>query len=111
MNERAWPLPPRAARVYYNAADAWLGESAPDVDRVAALDLDERARRRLARRLALLEWSPRLLLHSRRGFSWLPREARRAWLDRLSTHGPGFVRAAVADLERLVRGAQSLDGA
>lgn len=110
-----WPLPPRAARVYYNAADAWLGSAAGDVDRVAALTdrlAGERERRRLARRLVLLEWSPRLLLRSRRGFSWLPREARRAWLDRLAQSRAHVVRAAIADLERLVRASsQSFEGA
>lgn len=116
MSDAGWALPPRAARVYYNAADAWLGDAAFERDPVAALVArlsTDRERRRLARRLRLLEWSPRLLLHARSGFSWLPRDTRRAWLDRLAARGPRACRAAVADLERLVRaGAQSLpDGA
>ena len=41
-----------------------------------------RERRALARTLWLLEWSPRLLLRSLRGFSWLPRAQRRLWLAR-----------------------------
>jgi hypothetical protein len=106
MSERAWPLSPRAARVYYNAADAWLGDAAADEDRVALLGgalADARERRRLARRLRLLEWAPRLLLRSRRGFSWLSRAERRVWLDRLAQTRAHVVRAAVAEIEQLVR--------
>lgn len=118
----SWPLPPRAARVFYNAADAWLPPRAAGVDLVAALAplvpaAAERAR--LARALAWLEWSPRLLLHSRRGLSWLPRDARRAWLARLERRGP--FRAAAARVHAAVDAAwaaqeggaraQSLDGA
>jgi len=91
----AWPLSPRAARVFYNAADAWLGAEAAGRDLVAELGpLPEPARRRLERALWWLEWSPRLALRSRRGLSWLPREERRAWLDRLARRGP-FRRAAL----------------
>ncbi len=86
-----WPLPPRPARIFYNVADAWLPPEAGARDLVAALapHLSEPADRvRLARTLAWLEWSPRLLLHSARGLSWLPRAERRAWLDRLERRGP-----------------------
>lgn len=89
--DELWPLPPRAARTFYNVADAWLPGEADVRDFVAALapHVHERAdRARLARALAWLEWSPRLLLHSARGLSWLPRAERRAWLDRLERRGP-----------------------
>jgi len=83
-----WPLPPRAARVFYGAVDAWGRIEADAPDPVAALPRDPRERARLARALAWLEWSPRLLLRSRRGLSWLPRAERRAWLDALERRGP-----------------------
>ena len=97
------PLPPRAARTFYNVADAWLAPDAGERDLVAALgsslpDATERAR--LARDLTWLEWSPRLLLHSARGLSWLPRAERRAWLDRLERRGP--FRAAARRVQRAV---------
>jgi hypothetical protein len=87
----SWPLSPRAARVFYNVADAWLApDRAPtSVDWVAALGpLAPPERARLERALAWLERSPWLALHARCGLSWLPRDARRAWLDRLERHGP-----------------------
>lgn len=99
----AGPLSPRAARVFYNAADAWLGAEAADRDLVAELGpLPEPTRRRLERALLWLEWSPRLALRSRSGLSWLPRAERRAWLDRLARGGPlrraaALVRATVED--------------
>lgn len=91
-----WPLSPHAARTFYNVADAWLGpEQTAAFDVVAALaPLPESGRRRLERALLWLEWSPRLLLRSRRGLSWLPRAERRAWLDRLEQKWPS--RSAVA---------------
>jgi hypothetical protein len=99
----AWPLAPRAARVLYNVADAWLGPEAAACDRVAALaPLAPAARRRLERALFWLEWSPRLLLRSRRGLSWLPRAERRAWLERLERGGP--FRRAVAIARGAVAG-------
>lgn len=106
-----WPLPPRAARVFYNAADAWLPPGAAGADLVAALAPllpapGERAR--LARALAWLEWSPRLLLHSRAGLSWLPRDARRAWLARLERGGP--FRAAAARVHAAVDAAWAAAG-
>ena len=107
MSDAPWPLTPRAARVYYNVADAWLPEEAgTGIDAVAALAprlAGARARSRLARRLWLLEWSPRIALRSRSGFSWLSRAERRAWLARLASARSKRVRDAVAELERLVR--------
>lgn len=103
-SDEPWPLPPRAARTFYNVADAWLPPEAGERDLVAALApyLPEAAERsRLARALAWLEWSPRLLLHSTRGLSWLPRDERRAWLDRLERRGP--FRRATARVHDAVR--------
>jgi hypothetical protein len=104
------PLRPRAARVLYNAADAWApadpADCAPDVAAaLAALLADPRARRRVERLLLWLEQSPRLALHARSGFSWLPRDARRAWLERLERRGPRRVRAALNELRGLVASA------
>lgn len=107
-------LSPRAARVFYNAADAWLPASAGDGDPVARLALRDPAERaRLERALAWLEWSPRLALRGRRGLSWLPREERRAWLDRLEKSGIGPLRSAAARVHRAVEAAarHSLGGA
>jgi len=106
-----WPLSPRAARVFYNAADAWRPADAGGPDPVAALPRDPATRAALERALAWLEWSPRLLLRSRRGLSWLPREERRAWLDRLERGGP--FRAAARRVRAAVDAAcaQSREGA
>jgi hypothetical protein len=109
------PLSPRAARVFYSVADAWIPprDGAPgggDVDVVAALDAllpDPDSRRRLERRLALLEWSPRLALRSRDGFAWWPRAARRTWLDRWAARGPRPVRRALAELRALAERAHA----
>jgi hypothetical protein len=110
-----WPLSPRAARVFYNAFDAWRppedGFVAADPVEALAPELgDPRERVRLERALLWLEWSPRLLLHSRRGLSWMERGARRAWLDRLERRGPPPLRRAAARVHAAV-GRQSLDGA
>jgi hypothetical protein len=105
------PLSARAARVFYNAADAWIpppGDGRPgggDLDLVRLLDRylpDPAERMRVERELAWLEWSPRLLLRSRRGFSWLPREERRAWLEALERCPLRCVRRAVSRLHALV---------
>jgi len=99
-----WPLSPAAARVFYNAADAWV-ERSGEIDAVAELAprlAARRDRRRLARALWLLEWSPRLGLRSARGLSWLPREERRAWLDRLERGGIGPARRAASRVHGLV---------
>ncbi|MCX5739524.1 MAG: amidohydrolase, partial [Proteobacteria bacterium] len=59
-------------------------------------------RRRLERSLWLLEWSPRLLLHSRRGLSWMEQRARRAWLARLERSRIRAVGRSIAALRALV---------
>ena len=107
MTERRWPLSPRAARVFYGVADAWLpgDEMAPAVDWVAALAprlRDTRERRRLERTLWLLEWSPRLLLHSRRGLCWMDRRARSAWLARLEGSRIRAVERSMGSLRALI---------
>jgi hypothetical protein len=116
-----WPLSPRAGRVFYNVADAWI-PGGGDVDAVAALAAVLGApaeRRRLERALWLLEWSPRFALRSLRGLSWMAREPRRAWLDRLAQSRIAFVRDAAevarrnaeAALEHARHSAHSLPGA
>ncbi|MCU0668200.1 MAG: hypothetical protein MUF70_02470 [Myxococcota bacterium] len=110
MNDAAWPLRPRAARVFYNLADA-CAEQAGERDAVA--DLGEalaspRARRAVECDLLLLEWSPRLFFAGMRGFSWLSRAERRAWIERLARSRIAWVRARVAALRALAD--QSLDG-
>jgi hypothetical protein len=100
-------LSPRAARVFYGVADAWLpsDETGAAVDVVAALgpQLENAGeRRRLERTLWLLEWSPRLLLRSRRGLSWMERPARRAWLARLEQSRVRAVGRSIAALRALV---------
>jgi hypothetical protein len=104
-----WVLSPRAARVFYNAADAWIPPAA-DAPGGGALDLVARLaphlrageRRRLERQLRLLEWSPWLALRARSGLCWLAREERRAWLERLEHGGIGPVRRAAARVHALV---------
>ena len=110
MNGGRWPLSPRAARVFYGLADAWIPprDGAPgggDRDVVAALASELRSsgeRRRLERMLWLLEWSPRLLLRSMRGLAWMERDARRAWLERAEHCRSRRVREAMRALHRLV---------
>ena len=124
MNEARGPLSPRAARVFYGVADAWIPprDGAPgggDLDVVAALAAQlrtPRERRSLERTLWLLEWSPRFLLRSLRGFAWMERDARRAWLDRLAASRVEAVRLALASLRARVSDSyaaatQSLPGA
>jgi hypothetical protein len=106
MTDGGGALGPRAARVFYNVADAWRDAADADRDAVAelaALRLGDRDVRRLARVLWCIEWSPRLALRSRSGFSWLPRAERRAWLDLLGARGPRRWRDAVRELRELVR--------
>jgi hypothetical protein len=85
-------LSPRAARIFYNVADALVppgpgGEpGAGDLDLVPELERRLRgegvgAVRRLWLLLAILEAQPRATLRARRGFSWLPRAERRRILD------------------------------
>lgn len=107
-------LSPRAARTFYNAADALVppgpdGEpGAGDVDLVPELERQLRfqgvgAARRLTCLLAALEWEPVLALRGRAGFSWLPREARRRILDAWARSRIPTRRLALARLEGLVR--------
>ncbi len=117
MNEARWPLSPRAARVFYGVADAWIPprDGAPgggDLDVVAVLAQQlrtPRERRTLERTLWLLEWSPRFLLRSLRGLAWMDRETRRAWLDRLERSRVEGVRLAIESLRARV--AESYDAA
>jgi hypothetical protein len=107
VSEVRWPLSPRAARVFYGVADAWLpiNDSGVAFDVVAALGpqlRDTRERRRLERVLWLLEWSPRLLLRSRRGLCWMEQRARRAWLTRLEHSRIRAVGRSIAALRALV---------
>jgi hypothetical protein len=109
VNEARWPLSPRAARVFYGVADAWLASGA-DVDVVAALapQLGSAGRRRrLELTLWLLEWSPRLLLRSLRGLCWMERCARAAWLERLERSRVRPVARSLASLRALVLGAHA----
>ena len=107
MSEPRWPLSPRAARVFYGVADAWLPSegtgAAVDVVAVLGPQLENAGeRRRLERSLWLLEWSPRLLLRSRRGLSWMEQRARRAWLARLERSRIRAVARSIAALRALV---------
>ena len=107
MSEPRWPLSPRAARVFYGVADAWLAsaDTGAAVDVVAALgpQLENAGeRRRLERTLWLLEWSPRLLLRSRRGLCWMERRVRCAWLARLERSHVGAVGRSITALRVLV---------
>ena len=118
MSGNRWPLSPRAARVFYGLADAWI-PGGGDRDVVAARGPQlrtPRERRSLERTLWLLEWSPRFLLRSLRGLAWMERDARRAWLDRLERSRVEFVRLALASLRARVADSygaatQSLPGA
>jgi hypothetical protein len=104
MSDAGWPLRPHAARVLYNLADVLApepGERDAVADLAAAL-ASPRARRAIERDLLLLEWSPRLLFAGVTGFSWLPREQRRAWLERLERSRLAWVRAHFACLRALV---------
>jgi hypothetical protein len=79
------PLSPRAARVLYNVADALAQEGAPVRDVAPQVERAIRHRgvataRRVWLLLLCIEWQPVLTLRERRGFSWLPRERRRALL-------------------------------
>jgi hypothetical protein len=124
-------LSPRAARTFYNAADALVppgsqGEpGAGDLDLVPELERRLRgegvgAVRRLWLLLAILEAQPRGSPGARRGFSWLPREERRRILEAWRRSRIPARRRAVAWLAQLVdaclaaaraAGAQSVPGA
>jgi len=110
MNDAAWPLRPRAARVFYNLADA-CAPQAGERDAVAELGdalASPGAHRAVERDLLFLEWSPRLFFASTRGFSWLSRAERRAWIERLARSHIAWVRTRMAALRALA--GQSLDG-
>ncbi len=101
-------LPAPAARVFLSAADTWYppGETtaaASDLDLMTELpsQLAPGEARRLALELQLLEWMPRLRLQLR-GFCWLARGERRAFLERLEGSSLGPLRRRVARLHRLV---------
>jgi len=109
VSEARWPLSPRAARVFYGVADAWLPSGA-DVDVVAALAAqlpNPGDRRRLELTLWLLEWSPRLLLHSRRGLCWMEQQTRAAWLERLERSRVRSVGRSLASLRAIVLAAHA----
>jgi hypothetical protein len=79
------PLSPRAARILYNVDDALRPDGEPPVDVAPFVARALRhqgvgAARRAWLLLHGLEWQPIATLRSRRGFSWLPREHRRALL-------------------------------
>jgi hypothetical protein len=108
-------LSPRAARTFYNAADALVppgpgGEpGAGDLDLVPELERRLRfegvgAVRRLWLLLAILEAQPLATLRARRGFSWLPREERRRILDAWRRSRIPARRRAVEWLAALVEG-------
>jgi hypothetical protein len=105
-------LSPRAARTFYNAADALVPPSpgepgAGDLDLVPELERRLRgegvgAVRRLWSLLATLEWQPVATLSARRGFSTLPRERRRAILEGWRRSRIPARRRALARLSGLV---------
>ena len=105
------PLSPRAARVLYNVADVL----APAVDVAPAIEQAIRHRgvgtaRRMWLLLQWIEWLPRLALKSRRGFSWLPREERRAWVRAVEESRIPPVRTTFAELRGWIeKAAQSSD--
>jgi len=106
VSDARWPLSPRAARVFYGVADAWVPQHDGEWrDVVAALGgqlRDTASRRRLEWLLWLVEWSPRFALRSMRGFSWMERSERRAWLERAERCRMRRVRDASRTLRRLV---------
>ena len=94
------PLSPRAARVLYNVSDVL---APPAVDVAPAVEREIRHRgvgtaRRMWLLLQWIEWLPRLAMKSRRGFSWLPREDRRAWVRAVENSRIPPVRSAFAEL-------------
>jgi hypothetical protein len=97
------PLSPRSARVLYNVADALAPDGAPRTDVAPAVERAIRhggvpAARRTWLLLQCIEWLPRAALSARRGFSWLPREERRAWLRAIEGSRVGPLRRAFAEL-------------
>jgi hypothetical protein len=114
-------LPPRAWRTLYNVADALepVAEGEVAVDLAPAVDAalrDAGEVRALRRILACLELEARARYAPMRGFSWLPRERRRALLASWERSSFASRRRAFARLRALLtsardRAAQSLPGA
>lgn len=92
-------LAPARVRTFYAVADA-LGAGERDLAPALARWLATapvRDARALLRFLVWLEHVPRVTLAGRRGFAWLPREARARWLERVARWPLGdCVRAAAA---------------
>lgn len=110
------PLSARAARILYNVDDALKRDGDPPVDVAphVARVLRHRgvgAARRAWLLLCALEWQPRATLASRRGFSWLPRERRRALLASWETSRLPARRRAFTWLAGLLAEARAAAGA
>jgi hypothetical protein len=106
------PLSARAARILYNVDDALRPDAEPaeDVAPHVARALRHEgvgAARRAWLLLHALEWQPRATLASRRGFSWLPRERRRALLAGWQRSRVPARRRAVAWLAGLLEAARA----
>jgi|GEM_PF-5494449 len=106
------PLSPGSARILYNVDDALAPPGAPRVDVAPHVARALRhagvgAARRAWLVLRLLEWQPRATLSSRRGFSWLPRERRRALLAGWEHSRLAARRRAFAWLARLLAEARA----
>jgi hypothetical protein len=89
--------------VLYNVADVL----APAVDVAPAIEQAIRHRgvataRRMWLLLEWIEWLPRLALKSRRGFSWLPREERRAWVRAVEASRIPPIRSTFAELREWI---------
>ncbi len=112
-DDLASPLSRRSARTLYNVADAWFPE-----ERGSALDVAPGVERRIrwagvgaARStwllLRALEWRPVVTLREPRGFSWLPRDERRALLDRWAAGRLGPRRRALSRLRGWIEEARA----
>jgi hypothetical protein len=104
------PLSPRAARVLYNVADALAEEGAAARDVAPGVERAIRHRgvataRRVWLLLLCIEWQPVLTLRERRGFSWLPRERRRALLRGWESSRLAPCRRAFAELRGWIEAA------
>ena len=112
MSAEGEPLSPRAARILYNVDDALAGDGEPPVDVAPFVSRALRhqgvgAARRAWLLLHALEWQPRVTLAGRRGFSWLPRECRRAILAGWERSRLPFRRRAVGWLRGLLEDARA----
>jgi hypothetical protein len=106
------PLSPRAARVLYNVTDALAPDGAHPFDVAPAVEREIRHRgvgtaRRTWLLLQWIEWLPRLSFRARRGFSWQPRDARRAWLRTVEESRVAPVRRAFAELRGWIEKARA----